>query len=154
MNILLIRHASYLPKSADPNEGLSSKGISEAKLSAKGLQRLGEKVDYIFSSPKLRAKQTAEILASTHNVANIQKADELLPSSTPELFISLLLQTYQKNAAYVSHLPFLEILIKSLTGKNVSFEPGTVVSIDLDLESPPSSNLNWVKSPNDFKNLL
>ncbi len=68
MDLVLFRHADALNVGeagikTDEERPLSDKGKVRAKASARGLKALGLKPDLILSSPLVRARQTAEIVA-------------------------------------------------------------------------------------------
>jgi len=65
LDIYLIQHAESVPEKEDPARPLSDEGkVTVEKVGALAA-RLGIKPDLIFHSERLRARQTAEILALT-----------------------------------------------------------------------------------------
>lgn len=60
---------------------LSSKGISEAKQTAVRLQ--GLKIEAIFTSPMLRARQTVEVIHAFHDTIPVITSDKLNEVFTP-----------------------------------------------------------------------
>jgi phosphohistidine phosphatase len=68
MKVHFIRHAQAVERSADlPDEqrSLTCRGRKRFRLVAARLKKTGIDPDYIITSPKVRAVQTAEILAET-----------------------------------------------------------------------------------------
>jgi phosphohistidine phosphatase len=65
MLIYLVRHGNAVPEQTDPACPLSEIGRAEVEATAKELLAEGAKIDEVWHSGKLRAKQTAEILAKT-----------------------------------------------------------------------------------------
>jgi phosphohistidine phosphatase len=67
MAIYLVRHGEAKNKKEDLSMSLSEKGISDSEKISKQVSRIlalqGLSINRIFHSGKLRAKQTAEILA-------------------------------------------------------------------------------------------
>ena len=69
MNIYIIRHAIAVDEGMpeyekDSERPLTDKGRKKMRQIAKGLRTLGVEIDLILSSPYVRARETAEILAS------------------------------------------------------------------------------------------
>lgn len=65
MALYLIRHADAKREGEDPLRPLSESGVRDIKVVASYLFRMGIKADQIFHSGKLRARQTAEVLAES-----------------------------------------------------------------------------------------
>lgn len=68
MVLYLMRHGIAVPREehsylADAQRPLTEEGVSKTREVARGLAQLGISCDRIFSSPLLRARQTAEITA-------------------------------------------------------------------------------------------
>src|SRR5262245_41820779 len=70
--IYVVRHAiAEMRGEAWPDDSkrpLSEAGILRMRKNARGLLRLGVEIDVILTSPLVRARQTAEILAATFDV--------------------------------------------------------------------------------------
>jgi phosphohistidine phosphatase len=130
MNLYLLRHGIAV----DP----SKPGIArdaERPLTPKGKRRLRQIVgamgvlkisfDVILSSPYVRAKQTAEIVAkSLKRRKQITFSEELTPGGNPRLLIQQLndFQPKPKNILLVGHEPYLSRLIALLTAGNTNME--------------------------------
>jgi phosphohistidine phosphatase SixA len=65
MEIYLMQHGEAYAKDRDPERSLTPNGEDQIHSSGKALRKLGVDVDLIVSSPKKRARQTAEIVASS-----------------------------------------------------------------------------------------
>ena len=130
MNLYLLRHGIAV----DP----SKPGIArdaERPLTPKGKRRLRQIVgamgvlkisfDVILSSPYVRAKQTAEIVAkSLKRRKQITFSEELTPGGNPRMLIQQLhdFQPKPKNILLVGHEPYLSRLIALLTAGNTNME--------------------------------
>jgi len=62
MNLLLLRHADALPGHDDAARPLSDRGEDEAKRVGRFLDKIGFEIDLAYSSPLIRARETAEIV--------------------------------------------------------------------------------------------
>ena len=70
MNLYLMRHGIAVAAgdpsiTQDSQRPLTNKGIKRIRRAARGLRRLGIDFDIILTSPILRARQTADIVAAT-----------------------------------------------------------------------------------------
>lgn len=135
MKIYLIQHGDSLDKTVDPERPLSTKGKKDIQSLATFLSQLNIKVNRIFHSGKLRAKQTAEILSkSIHS----QNGISILPGIEPEDLISPIayeIESWQEDVLLAGHLPFMSKLVSKLITKDdinpvVDFEPGTMVCLE------------------------
>ena len=73
MNLYIIRHAIAVDEGTpeyedDSQRPLTDKGKKKMRQIAKGLRALGVEFDLILSSPYVRAKETAEILADVFKI--------------------------------------------------------------------------------------
>jgi len=128
--IYLVRHGDTVPEERDPARPLSEKGRAEVLDTARALLAEGAKVDEIWHSTKLRAKQTAEIIAQILGVKNILEKEGLKPNDPPAPFAEFL-KTANKNILIAGHMPFLGELA-ALLGKEVEgFESGGVVKLQV-----------------------
>lgn len=135
MNIYLVQHGKPVSKEEDPKKPLSGKGEEDIKKTAAFLKRTGAvEVEAIFHSGKTRARQTAEILAST-----------LLPGMEPQEKAGLAplddvniiaeeIRRMHSDCMFVGHLPHLGRLTSYMTTGGVSgsiagFQQGGVVCL-------------------------
>jgi phosphohistidine phosphatase len=128
MIVYLVRHGDTVPEERDPSRPLSEKGRAEVLATARALLKEGARVDEIWHSTKLRAKQTAEIIAQILGVKNILEKEGLKPNDPPAPFAEML-KTTHKNILITGHMPFLGELAALLGKKAEGFESGGVVGI-------------------------
>jgi len=137
MQIFLIQHGDAKPEIEDPERPLSKLGIKETKAIAKKLKELQVKPTKIFHSPKLRAKQTAEILASTLN-SKAEETQGLKPKDNPQTIKNKISELKDHGTYFfVGHLPNIELLAALLV-TDVSEPPIHIsrYSSPLCLENP------------------
>jgi phosphohistidine phosphatase len=94
---------------------------------AKGIQASGLAADLILSSPYVRAKQTAEIVAKGLSTPDgVLFAETLTPEGDPRQLIALLRTDYRErqDVLLVGHEPYLSRLISTLLtgGPNLAVE--------------------------------
>ena len=115
MRLYLVQHAEAKSKEEDPSRPLSRKGREDMRKVAKYAEKhLGIQVMQIFHSGKLRAKQTAEILAKhVHPEKGTTIAEDLEPLADPKAWESQLSET-SEDTMIVGHLPHLSKLASHL----------------------------------------
>jgi phosphohistidine phosphatase len=143
MNLYLVRHGKA---NTSPNgEHILTKiGEEETRAMAHLLKEKEVEIDEILHSPKKRAQQTAQIIGQivAPDVALIQKST-LNPDEPIEPFFAEI-EPLDRNLLIVSHLPFLEKLIASLTNSIVDFACSSIVCLK---ETSSSFKVNWILSP-------
>jgi phosphohistidine phosphatase len=136
----------------DNKRPLTDEGISRMRKAARGLARLGVTVDVVLSSPLVRARQTAEIVAAGLDprpaLVNI---DSLAPDGSWAAIVADLEKHGRKTRiALVGHEPAVGELAARLIGSRhpLEFKKGAVCRIDLD-EIPPGGpgHLRWLLTP-------
>ncbi len=130
MMLYLMQHAQAVPDEVDPQRPLSQEGRAAALRVAARAAQLSLPVERIYHSGKLRARQTAEVLAAAfHLESKIEKLEGLGPRDRAEpLARWLRLEAQQEmvsGLALVSHLPLLDRLASLLVTGNE--EMGVVV---------------------------
>jgi len=138
MDIYLIQHAESTPEKEDPSRPLSDEGKATMEKVGALAFLLKIKPDFIFHSEKLRAKQTAEILARHLGLSDKLRERKGLAPLDPVWTVAQWLNEQAAEGlaglAIVSHLPFLNKLASLLiTGKEefgpVSFQNGAIVKL-------------------------
>ncbi len=104
--VVLFRHGEAYPDTLDPQRPLTERGKVETKKVAEALRRAGVKVDEIIHSPKLRARQTSEIISSVLGVHSVRESTLLLPDADPRKTLELIRDT-SHNLILCGHLPNL-----------------------------------------------
>jgi phosphohistidine phosphatase len=145
MELYLVQHGEAKKKEEDPERPLTTKGKEDVNHVAARTAKL-VKVHTIMHSPKLRAKQTADIMAG-HNHASSVEHDGLKPLDDPNIAKELA-ETQDKNLMLVGHLPHLNRLASLLlTGDQeadaVSFTMGAVVCLEKD----EKWRVRWILTP-------
>jgi len=118
MQLLIFRHGPAEDRDEfakrdldDRRRPLTSAGIEQVRVTVRGIQRVYERLDRIFTSPLLRAVQTAERLAEIYRIDSIEERTALAPEVPPEA-IELELRELEPDLriALVGHRPDLEVL--------------------------------------------
>ncbi|GAB4297231.1 MAG: histidine phosphatase family protein [Ignavibacteriaceae bacterium] len=139
MNIYLIRHAEaekLNPGLKDRQRALTQQGIEELKSSLILMHNYVSKIDIIFTSPYLRAVQTAEIIAESFKVKEKTVADKSVsPGFDSESLIELTAGYTFKEAAFVGHQPDIGDILSELISDcypNFEIKPSTIIKIAFD----------------------
>ena len=136
----------------DAKRPLSEDGIERFRKSARGLARLDVWIDVVLTSPLVRARQTADIVASAFDPRpSIIAIESLAPGGSYASLVADLEKHGRKTRiALVGHEPGIGELGARLIGSRHSFEfkKGAVCRIDVD-EIPPvgPGDLRWFLTP-------
>jgi len=135
MELYLVQHGASKSEAEDPQRSLTDEGKRTVERMAERLSMIGLSLDRIEHSDKLRAQQTAEILAAKIHPANgTVQVPGLGPNDDVEpTRVRLTRET--KNIMLVGHLPYLSRLVSRLLGLErdqtlVRFQMGGVVKLD------------------------
>jgi phosphohistidine phosphatase len=148
MKVYLVQHGIPKHEEEDPKRPLSSQGIDEVKRVAEHLAKTGIEVTEIYHSGKLRAKETAEILAERLRPEKLDEAEGLKPLDDPALWAERIEKT-SIDIMLVGHLPHLQKLSSlMITGEQekrvMTFRQGGVVCLERDSEG---WTIKWVLTP-------
>ena len=128
MNLYILRHGIAVEPGSpgyakDADRPLTPEGERKLGQIAEAMEALDLTFDLILSSPCLRARQTAEIMAEVfHARKKLEFTDNLTPGASPKKLVELLngLTPQPEDVLLSGHEPFLSGLISLL----VSGEPG------------------------------
>jgi phosphohistidine phosphatase len=159
MNLYIIRHAIAVdegtPEYEQDNERpLTDKGKKKMRQIAKGLRILGADFDLILSSPYVRARETAEILADVFKIkADIAFSENLIPMGDPDQLIAEMNEKHSANSiAIVGHEPQLTSMVSLLVAENTSVDitlkKGGVCRLSADdFHHTHKATLEWLLTP-------
>jgi phosphohistidine phosphatase len=142
----------------DSKRPLTDEGMSRLRKSVRGLSRLGVTCDVVLTSPLVRAKQTAEIVAAGLTPRpSIVTTDSLSPDGGfAAVIVELEKQARKKRIALVGHEPGIGELAARLIGSRhaIEFKKGAVCRIDLEA-LPPSGpgDLRWLLTPRIMRSI-
>jgi phosphohistidine phosphatase len=160
--LYLVRHAIAAERGEDwPDDGkrpLTVRGISRFKEGIGGLKALEAAIDEIFTSPLVRAKQTADLLAAgIEGKPTVKLLDALAPGHAPAVVMAQLAKAArQRRIALVGHEPDLGELAAYLIGarRPLPFRKGGMCRIDVGgLTSKRAGALLWFVTPKVLRKL-
>jgi phosphohistidine phosphatase len=158
MQLYIVRHGiaidredSKCPPEAD--RYLTEEGVERTKQVAEAVAALGIHADLMFSSPYVRAMQTAAIFASEleYSKQKIRRTDSLLPGAEPGAFLRELAR--EKDVSTVlcfGHAPHVDGLLAAAVGASrhiTSMKKAGVALVELKRLSPPNGQLVWLITP-------
>ena len=134
MKVYLVRHGQAVAPQVDPSQPLSDQGRSEIKNVARTLKNMNTNLSAIYHSGKLRAEETAMILAGALETGKATKTTGLAPNDEPAEALELI-GASDGNIMLVGHLPLLERLLRALVKpgpdeKLPGFDTGTIVALE------------------------
>ena len=130
MNLYVLRHGIAVEPGPpgcekDSERPLTPKGKRQLRQIAAAMKKMDLRFDLILSSPFLRAKQTAEIIAKNFKLRKkLAFSEDLTPAGNPRLLIQQLNQFHPEpeNILLVGHEPYLGKLVALLAAGNTSLE--------------------------------
>jgi len=152
MDFYLVRHGEAKSEEEDPARPLSEQGREGVRRVARKATAMGVKAAEILHSGKLRAKQTAEILAEHLSLSNgLSQKEGLKPLDDPGIAKEIL-EKSPEPLMLVGHLPHLSHLVSLLLSGDpekgmVYFETGAMVCLSRAENVENSWTLKWVISP-------
>jgi len=161
IRVYLVRHGIALDPAdrgelADDDRPLTGKGRRRFRRTARAFARLGEPPEFIFTSPLIRAAQTAEILASALRQSEVAVLDELRPDGAVGKLLAEVGRRVkdEQSVALVGHDPQMSQLVAALADVpradqgRIDFRKGAIVRIDVgELPSARPTQPRWWMKP-------
>jgi phosphohistidine phosphatase len=151
MKLYLIQHGEAKPEVEDPERPLTPRGEKEVRSVSKAASSLHINPSKGYHSGKLRAKQTAEIMAvnlkipdpSVQSVQGLNPNDDIRPWAYR-------VSEEREDLMLVGHLPFLEKLTSFLlcgdeSARLVLFRCGAIIC--LDQKEDKRWRVLWILTP-------
>lgn len=164
MNLYILRHGIAVERGApgfktDADRPLTPKGRRQLGPIAAAMKSMSLDFSLILSSPFLRARQTAEIVAKSLKLKNrLAFSDALTPDGDPKALVRELneLKPVSENVLLVGHEPYLSRFIAHLIsgGENIEidFKKGGLCKLEADLlRSGRCARLAWLLTPKQMK---
>jgi phosphohistidine phosphatase len=130
----LLRHGEAVPHDSKPDADreLTARGERQAIAAGAALARLGVEFAACYTSPKVRARDTARLACQALNVEPVQTpvlGDDFDSDDALEL---LMAHDDDERVLVVGHNPSFEQVVLDLTGGRVDFKKGGVVAIRIE----------------------
>jgi phosphohistidine phosphatase len=156
MRVLIIRHAIAVPHGTrgipDQARPLTAEGARRFRAAARGLARIVDAPDVLWTSPLPRARRTAEIAARAWGGGVVPTDAPALIEARPADVTRLLAR--RRGAALVAlvgHEPSLSALVAHLLGARdggrFAFKKGAAVLLELGKGPRSAAKLLWALPP-------
>jgi len=144
MEIWILRHAKAEdggPTTPDEERELTDGGHETIRSVARAVARLEPKLDAIFTSPLVRARQTAEPVARALSMEDkLIESDALVPDADPKAILREIGRRGLSRAMVVGHMPHLgRLLGYLLTGRpdsSIDLKKAALARIQFDGDAP------------------
>lgn len=167
MNLFLLRHGIAVERgtpgfSNDDARPLTPKGKRQLRKIAAALRALEPGFDAVLSSPLVRARQTAEIVAAELKLKKrLAFADELKPGSGAKMLVQKIgaLEAAPENILLVGHEPdfsgLISLFITGKTGAGLVLKKGGLAKLEIEnLRAGKCAVLAWLLTPKQMKRLV
>jgi phosphohistidine phosphatase len=148
----LLRHGEAVPHDSKPDQEreLTARGERQAIAAGEGLARLGLEFDACYTSPKVRAVDTAKLACRSLNIEPIEH-DPLAGDFDRDDALELL-RAHGDDARVlvVGHEPDFSRVVHDLTGAALDFKKGGVAAVR---ESGGSGELISLLRPRELESL-
>jgi phosphohistidine phosphatase len=141
--ILLLRHGDAEDGGGKPDADreLTEKGESQSVNAGRALKKLGVKLDVCLTSPKVRAKRTAELACAALDCP-VEEDDRLAGGDFDPLEVA----AGRGEVMLVGHEPDFSSAVALVTGSRVKMKKGGIAAIDNHL-------LHALLRPKDLKEI-
>jgi phosphohistidine phosphatase len=157
VTLYLVRHAIAADRGPDyPDDSrrpLTPKGVERFRECVAGLVAAGVEIDEILTSPYVRARQTAELLAEGFEkrprIANLH-ALAAEGGNPAEVIDALARHAKRRHLALVGHAPSIGLVTARLVGerRGFDFKKGGVACVEVEaLPLPRPGTLCWFLPP-------
>jgi phosphohistidine phosphatase len=164
MTLYVLRHAlaeDLAPDGEDHDRALTQAGCDRTREAAAGMRALGLKFDVILTSPKVRAVETASLVAAAYDKQPAPELIQVLGDQTPiEHAVAALAPYFMlRHVLIVGHEPQLSAICSLiLTGKpdllKIDLKKGGCVAIELpDRADRAGAQLLWMMSQKQLRRI-
>jgi phosphohistidine phosphatase len=147
MRVYLMRHATAADAggTSDALRPLTEQGRQEAREAGRALRERGVAIGVVLSSPRLRARETAELVVEGFGAKVGVETREALNCGASSATYLHEIGAQGRPLLLVGHNPEISAIASGLVGQAISFRPATLCAMDLDENG---GRLDWVRHPN------
>jgi phosphohistidine phosphatase len=132
--LYVLQHGEAVPKEIQPDRPLSEQGIRDIRILAMHMKNMGVQLGNVFHSGKLRAQQSARLIADTISPGTRPVQTEGLNPNDDPMVIVEDIEQIDANILIVSHMPFVSRLCSTLLTGDTDAEfasmPGTLFCLE------------------------
>jgi phosphohistidine phosphatase len=129
-HLWLLRHGEAVPHGTRADDGqreLTPKGERQSRAAGRALARLGTELDACYTSPKVRARDTARLAAAELGVEVTEV--EAIALGFDGGAARELVEAHDGHVMVVGHEPDFSQVVHDLTGARIDFKKGGVAVI-------------------------
>ena len=155
MHIYFLRHgiAEEYAAGGDTARRLTKEGVGRMQAEARAMGQLGITIDLLLTSPLLRARQTADIVAEVLGCPALIEPT-LASGMQPAALHTVLERHAAQRVMIVGHEPDLSIAISSMIGGGqISMKKGALALVELPLDETLDGMLLWLATPKLLRTL-
>jgi phosphohistidine phosphatase len=142
-----MRHATAADPGGTPDalRPLTEQGREEARAAGRALREKNEDLTLVLASPRLRARETAElVIEGFGRPVPLNVRESLTCGATAAAYLAEIEAKPDGPVLLVGHNPEMSAIASELAGESISFRPSTLCAIDLE---PPTARLLWLRHP-------
>ena len=127
----LLRHGEAVPheSKSDSDRELTPRGERQAIAAGEGLARLGVEFDACYTSPKLRALDTAKLACRALNIEPGEESSLTDGFDREDALELLMRHGADARVLVVGHEPSFSQVVHDLTGARIDFKKGGVAAV-------------------------
>jgi len=152
--LYVIRHAvaeDAADVAGDHGRRLTKKGRKSFARLVRRLEEAGMEIDLVATSPLVRARETAELLADRlAGRPRVEILDPLAPAADWSALVEWTIQQAAARVAWVGHNPCVGRLVASMIGDGsaaIRMQKGAVAALRLDDGPGQPGELEWLVTP-------
>lgn len=150
MRLYFLRHGIAQPGDDDTPDfkrALTASGIARTRQAARLLKALDVDIDRLYTSPLIRARQTADIVGQALGTA-VQVRKEVAPGFNVQHVEALTRALgHDDTVLFVGHEPDFSRTISALVGGRVVMKKGGLARVDVIAYQPLVGQLVWLIAP-------
>jgi phosphohistidine phosphatase len=134
LQLWLLRHGEAVPHESKPDDDreLTLRGRRQAEAAGQGLAALGAEFSACYTSPKLRALETARLACEHLNIEPEEAAALGGPFDREDALALLHGQGSDAHVLAIGHEPSFSQVVHDLTGARIDFKKGGVAGIRVE----------------------
>jgi phosphohistidine phosphatase len=151
MRLYFLRHAQAEPGGSDDHDRqLTPDGHRRTATAASVMAALGISPAHIYTSPRIRALQTAEIVADVLELPVEVREQVNFGFDLDGLEALIEDLSDDSEVMFVGHEPSFSMMVHELTGADIDMKKGGLARVDLYDREDLSGTLVWLIAPRVF----
>lgn len=152
MLVYLMRHGiaeEAGPVQSDADRALTARGVEKLEMQARALRGLAWPVEKVLTSPLVRARQTAGIVAAAFGLAPVVEA-RLALGASPQDYLAAARDAGADGVLLVGHQPDIERALYAFTRAHARVRKGTIALVEMRGMRAGGGRLRAVHDPDEM----